>query len=1112
MLVSQFWTLANNIYDPRQAKRLFGFIGGGAALGGMAGAGLTVVIADRGATDSLPLWSAAALALSVAVVSAVIRTEHPGGAPSERSGEGEEEGGGGLAALRLIRQSAHLRLMAVLISLAAFGGVIIDQQLSMAAEAFNGRGQTDAITSFLATVRFSLSAASFVIQVWVVRYIYRFLGIGVALILLPLGLGLTGLFILLNATLFAPALASAVDRSLRYSVDRTTREIFFLPLPSSTKRQTKEFLDVTVERFARGTAGLLLLLLIKPWGLALSWDQLSYVVLALVAVWSALTVVVRRRYVATVRKGLEGQHVKPADVRLDVADLTTVETLFQELAHPDEHRVLYAIDVLESLDKQNLVTPLLLHHQSPAVRARALTVLRAAPRAVAQWSLPMIQRMIGDDSPEVRTAAIGTLASIRGEDAAELARPLLMDRSPKIVATAAVTLVASERPEDVAAGEATLSALATDTRESSGPARRYLAGALRHVDSRRCRHLLIPLLHDPSLEVAEEAMHSVRELHPRDTLFVPTLISLLGHRRLKGGARDTLVGYGETVLTMLGHFLRDPREDLWVRRHIPATIARIPCQRAMDILIDALEERDGFLRYKVVSGLEKMRRDHPALTFQRGPIEALALKEGFTYFRCLMRHHDLFVRAAVSREALLATALDEKIGRSVDRIYRLLALLYPWRDVAAARWAVEHGDARARVRAFEYLDNILAGNLHKRLMPALEDLPLQEKVQRGHVILKTRPRDLEETLLDLINDEDEVIAAAATDLVRERQEWSLVGDVEHVLAHRDVKDQYLFEAASWTLAAYRLPDDRRRELWLESLPAVVLANRLRDLPMFALVGVDELLRIARTGRQARYDAGETLFRVGVVPETVHVLLDGKLAAAGRRTGTSEITPPATLGFEEVLEGRPLATTIRTVETTVTLTLTSDEFRTLLADNGDLVQGFFRTLAERSTARVPPIVRGTPGDEISHLAAGQLTPIQKVLALQRIPVFSKVSGEEMLHLASIARQVPFETGQTLSDETDPPVLCMVLSGELALYASRGDQQPLIARRGDVLGIYETLAGTQSGAVGRDPLRLVVARGGSALKIEGEDLFDLLGQRPDLLQQLFSGLFQGRATGV
>ena len=28
LVISQFWTLANGIYDPRQAKRLFGFIGG----------------------------------------------------------------------------------------------------------------------------------------------------------------------------------------------------------------------------------------------------------------------------------------------------------------------------------------------------------------------------------------------------------------------------------------------------------------------------------------------------------------------------------------------------------------------------------------------------------------------------------------------------------------------------------------------------------------------------------------------------------------------------------------------------------------------------------------------------------------------------------------------------------------------------------------------------------------------------------------------------------------------------------------------------------------------------------------------------------------------------
>jgi len=55
LLISQLWTLANILYDPRQAKRLFGFIGGGAPLGGMAGSAVAVNAASIGTTNLLLL-------------------------------------------------------------------------------------------------------------------------------------------------------------------------------------------------------------------------------------------------------------------------------------------------------------------------------------------------------------------------------------------------------------------------------------------------------------------------------------------------------------------------------------------------------------------------------------------------------------------------------------------------------------------------------------------------------------------------------------------------------------------------------------------------------------------------------------------------------------------------------------------------------------------------------------------------------------------------------------------------------------------------------------------------------------------------------------------------
>ena len=57
-----------------------------------------------------------------------------------------------------------------------------------------------------------------------------------------------------------------LDTSLRYTIDKTTREVLFLPLPADVKYRAKPFVDVTVDRFAKALGALLLLVLIKPWG------------------------------------------------------------------------------------------------------------------------------------------------------------------------------------------------------------------------------------------------------------------------------------------------------------------------------------------------------------------------------------------------------------------------------------------------------------------------------------------------------------------------------------------------------------------------------------------------------------------------------------------------------------------------------------------------------------------------------------------------------------------------------------------------------------------------------------------------------------------------------
>ncbi|GMR22882.1 MAG: hypothetical protein BMS9Abin37_1261 [Acidobacteriota bacterium] len=796
-LISQFWTLANEIYDPRQAKRVFGFIGGGATLGGMTGSVLTRVLVEQLGTDNLILVSAGILALCFFLILEIQRRSKP--AEDEAFQTKASVGGG--EALTMLRQSKHLQLIALIIGFGALGAATLEQQLYMASAA--EVVGTDAITSFLAGIQFYISVIGFIIQVYFTSRIFSVLGIGFALAILPVSLGATAFIVILNKALWASGVARVSDSALRYSVDKTTRETLFLPLPAELKLKAKAFVDVVADRFiGKGIGSVVLLVAINVFDF--TWWQLSYLSLGYCALWFALTRRAKREYIAVFRRSIETLSLEPERLSPQSGDLATVETLVEELGSSDEQRVLRSIELLEALEKRNLITPLLLRHASPRVRSRTLGAIQGARTELVERWLPSVELSLKDDDPDVRAAAVEVIASVRSGNVLDLMRPYLRESDPRIVATAAVALAESSDELDRTAAEETLERLASDGRESATTARREAARAIARTSDPRFRQLLTPLMNDSDVSVAREAIRSARLLGDTDLLFVPVLVSLLRDRRLKNTARDVLVSYGEDVIPTLIYFLNDDEEDPWVRRHIPGTLALIPSQLSVAELLGCLGADDGFIRYKAIKALERMRREPTelALTLDPEPIQALLEKEVRRYYRYLGSTYDLFDKGNLSRNTLLAQALEEKRDRAMDRIYRLMGLLYDGSDIRAARWAIEYGDALARSSGIEFLDNTLSGEVRKLLLPLVDDVPLEEKVRKGNVLLKTRVRGVEEALTRLIYDEDEVIAATAIDMVREQKMWLLADDLEQVLAFRDAKDFAVFEAASYALAAH----------------------------------------------------------------------------------------------------------------------------------------------------------------------------------------------------------------------------------------------------------------------------------------------------------------------
>src|SRR6476619_2013231 len=310
LLISQFWSLANDIYDARQAKRIFGFIGGGASLGGIIGAGIAGQYARAVGTNNLLLVAAVLLAICGVIVSAIAKREQTSAAEAAAPKD-KEKGMSPREAVALLIKSKHFQIIALVISFAAIGAGIVEQQVNMAvAQAIPGK---DGRTAYLADVIFYSSIAGFIIQMTLTSRVHRLLGIGFALLLLPFTLGGTGVLMLAVPLLWTATTARVLDTSLRYTVDKTTREILFMPLPTAMKYRAKPFADVAVDRFAKGLGAALLIVAINAAGF--TWSQLSWISVVVAALWIGMALRARREYLRSFRRSLETRVMEVTDLK-----------------------------------------------------------------------------------------------------------------------------------------------------------------------------------------------------------------------------------------------------------------------------------------------------------------------------------------------------------------------------------------------------------------------------------------------------------------------------------------------------------------------------------------------------------------------------------------------------------------------------------------------------------------------------------------------------------------------------------------------------------------------------------------------------------------------------
>ncbi len=723
ILVAQFWTFANELFTPRDGKRLFGIIAAGGTLGAMVGGIVSNwAVGFLFGANQLLWFIVALLAGAFAVACFALRERDRLAAANYREvgtvKQGEDRDASGV--IGTLMRSRYLQTIAAVVFVSVVVSTLIDYQFKATAKLTYP--SADALAGFFGSYYAWLSVVTMVAQLWLTGKLLIGLGLMPSLLVLPMALVAGSFSFLAWPSLLAATATRLAEASLRTSVNRSGVEILYLPIPDFIKKKVKVFLDVTVERLGDGVAALIILFYTLFLGGA-EVRLLSYFSIGLIFIWAVAVFVVQRGYMDVLRRSLAYRELSLEDARIDYADKGTVEAVLKTLEEKDERSILFGLDLAEKLDPK-FVTPRLprslLRHSSPAVRGRAIKLFSMHPDST---TLDELTLMLQDGNHAVQAEAISAACAIFNEGAIPVVRAHLESPDLYVRRKAVECLL---RHGDEVTREAAFNSFREMLDGSTGDGEQSRVEAARLMgevnDTVFAAHLSRLIREDSSSRVIHEAMAAAgKRKYPE---VVGEIVFRLGGKDTKAGAREALIEYGEIAVKGLRNALFDSRVSRDIRHNIPRTLSKIHSQSAMNAILGSLLEEDRSLRFQSILALEEMARRFPNLRVDREIIETAIISDVMLYAQRFAFFFVLFTdgeQSSVESPSLLRQALLESMERVRERTTWLLSLIYPSKDIRRIWGALNSGDSAKQAYGVELLDNLLTGDVKRYIFPFYGD-------------------------------------------------------------------------------------------------------------------------------------------------------------------------------------------------------------------------------------------------------------------------------------------------------------------------------------------------------------------------------------------------------
>lgn len=740
---SQFWILANMVFNAREGKRLFGFIGAGAIAGGIFGGYLTSIIASNFGNKVVILLAAILIISCIPIIRKIwslrihkmnlyVRNQR------KISSTTVEE-----SSVKVISKSKHLTYLAFITGIGVFVAKLVDFQFSDFAN--KAISDPDKLASFFGFWFSSFNVIALSLQLFVTNRVLGRLGVASTLLILPLAIALGSLLFFAFPELWVLVIIKGIDGSFKQSLNKAAVELAIMPIPLHIKNQAKSYIDVAVDSLATGVAGFMLIFLVRKFNL--NTIYITIIILLFVLVWLVLIYRLRETYFNSFRENIQRTLAESEKSINKIKNETTISAARRIINDGDQEDILALLDRLSSYKlktlKYNIIG--LLEHPSDQVKIAAIRQLDLYDNGSA---LEKIKPLVYEEDNKLILSALEYIFNHSSLRAHNFFKEYL-DHSNIKISNAALLSLAKESHNNQKLAlrynlyerlDNKIYLLSTPEGFSSQDDITTLLKVIAYCNAIKYFPFISVHLNNKNPLIIKEAIKAAGITS--NGQFIEPLLEFLEFKEFRKTTIKALKKFGPKLVNMIVKLDKEQDFKDNTKTYLPKVIESFSTQRSVDVLINLLKSKDVVIRLGASKSLLKLKKKNSKLNYNLRILKNRIIIEARYYKRTLDaiatfeniisrdiegdNEDDNATEISIARKSILNVLYEQKT-ESLKIIFNLLCFVYNEEDIKMSYSGILSDVKDARLNALEFLDNLLLSKIKSTILPLVEHYIIDEE-------------------------------------------------------------------------------------------------------------------------------------------------------------------------------------------------------------------------------------------------------------------------------------------------------------------------------------------------------------------------------------------------